>query len=965
MRRAKNYTAGVSRSPTGTSKQRRFTNKTTNKQKHAESSDTTQQTPESNNASTTPIQLVTSFALRTLQLEDIWFLKEGLPVLLFFHEESLPPRYSKKWLSIWRATLQSDFVPTVVCQGRRYKQLTGWVHANGDINQLTDANLTVPYKTIFAAMGEATQNTIRLKFPIMSPSSSNFVAPPTTDCLEEKLSWFEAFHFPQSVFLQADYHPERPWNATFKSVKDDSDDRLTLLHRLVQETPGDRFMLAELCSVWERFDTKTVLKNARDAMAQELNEKVEEATLRASKLYSPIIVKEVVEPFCKWVDTTLLQRIEDCFGRFNNIFEMFLSEYELRQIVSQFEKSLPNQFEAIMGYSGYTKKLESAAAEDREFLSLCYSLDTFFQFVVRARNHNNHLLVPFATVFAFAQYACGHSLMATQIPVWFGISVSKRTMERRVETWVDSYDARVRRSLRKVTFLMAVFDNLQDGRLLQFQQGQSAIYTRVTARFIMQMYLAKFPQSNAFLSDRPKLAYIEQDIPSPYQMPPFEVFQQSSLPQLIRSFATGNLNPTDGPAPPFDCTGTRVRFYLQIYMCCRELGTIKRFLSTKRRSIRQDMDYALQPYEFAYSNVRSSIAGAMNTLRRMERDASLFHLAGQFPSRVVREWRGEPPVAELLLLPVSILDETTKVGASGILLGFMVLHGLLTWDEDRGIYEPGLDWEEKWLFVVGDGLSIDRLFQFFDDLMAISDAKTSTFRAAYKQAMAITHVLHRVVPINGDLHVRFHMLDSIFRLFYGGLLQCVQHRLKWKRIDGNDVAQTYRQAHRLAVIVFEELDRLMIDAFLIRCFTQDRVDSFIDRGREEALATTIAKEYIQFLSRQVRESKDWLTVFSCNFLLIMRKYLMFHEAEQQGNSITMESIVIEFLPVFYIAKKSNSFNTQLRIIQLYYQRLPNYVLHQIRVNRTKRQKRGSTPSWNTKESALDQIMERIMPFLRQ
>ena len=528
MRRAKNYTAGVSRSPTGTSKQRRFTNKTTNKRKHAESSDTTQQTPESNNASTTPIQLVTSFALRTLLLEDIWFLKEGLPVLLFFHEESLPPRYSKKWLSIWRATLQSDFVPTVVCQGRPYKQLTGWVHANGDINRLTDANLTVPYKTIFAAMGEATQNTIRLKFPIMSPSSSNFVAPPTTDCLEEKLSWFEAFHFPQSVFLQADYHPERPWNATFKSVKDDSDDRLTLLHRLVQETPGDRFMLAELRSVWERFDTKTVLKNARDAMVQELNEKVKEATLRASKLYSPIIVKDVVEPFCKWVDTTLLQRIEDCFGRFNNIFEMFLSKYELRQIVSQFEKSLPNQFEAIMGYSGYTKKLESAAAEDREFLSLRYSLDTFFQFVVRARNHNNHLLVPFATVFAFAQYACGHSLMATQIPVWFGISVSKRTVERRVETWVDSYDARVRRSLRKVTFLMAVFDNLQDGRLLQFQQGQSAIYTRVTARFIMQMYSAKFPQSNAFLSDRPKLAYIEQDIPSPYQMPPFEVFQQSS-----------------------------------------------------------------------------------------------------------------------------------------------------------------------------------------------------------------------------------------------------------------------------------------------------------------------------------------------------------------------------------------------------------------------------------------------------
>ena len=144
------------------------------------------------------------------------------------------------------------------------------------------------------------------------------------------------------------------------------------------------------------------------------------------------------------------------------------------------------------------------------------------------------------------------------------------------------------------------------------------------------------------------------------------------------------------------------------------------------------------------------------------------------------------------MLPVSVLDETTKVGATGVVLDFMTLHGLLDWDENSNIYKPGASWQKKWLFVVGDGLSIDRIFQFFDDVMAITDSKTVSFRQAYRQAIALATVIHRVVPITGDLHVRFHMLESIYRLFYGGFLQCFQHRLKWKRLDPVDVSNSYR-----------------------------------------------------------------------------------------------------------------------------------------------------------------------------
>ena len=175
-----------------------------------------------------------------------------------------------------------------------------------------------------------------------------------------------------------------------------------------------------------------------------------------------------------------MRRLEDCFGRFNNVFEKFLSEYELRQFAKDFETMLPQQFNTLMGISGYTKKLEEELTENEQiFMRPRLTLDVFFQFVMKLRKTNNHRLVPFGMVFSLAQYACGHPLLATQIPVWLGISVSKRTMERRVEEWLSSYDQRTKLAIRRVTHLLCVFDNLQDGRKLQFQQGQSTIYVTI------------------------------------------------------------------------------------------------------------------------------------------------------------------------------------------------------------------------------------------------------------------------------------------------------------------------------------------------------------------------------------------------------------------------------------------------------------------------------------------------------
>ena len=832
MRKAKNFTRGGTRSPTGTHKQRRYHKA---KKRRLSADDAAPST----SSSTGPqnLQMVSSFAMRTMFVEDIWFLQEDQAIILFFNDDMLPPRYSKRWTKVWKDTQQCNYVPTDMFDGRSYKQLCGWVHNNKAAKKKICEDK--PYKALVEAMNETSQNGVYLKFPMFSPSNHNITSPPL-ECYEQLLSWFEIFTFPQSIFIQADYHPKRNWASIFSRLKEEGGDRLTLLHRIIQETPGDRYVLSELRHVWERLRLNAGVWKARDKFIG-VNLKLQEAEAKVAADPPPIIDPNLkpVQKFCKLLDETLWKRMEDCFGRFNHLFEKFLSQLEIRRLAVEFETMLPQQFNTLMAISGYNRKLELASPKNRDFLRARFTLDVLFQFIIRARKHNNHMLVPFGMLFAMAQYACGHPLLATQIPIWLGISVSKRTMERRIEPWLQSYDNRVKMALRNVTSLLCVFDNLQDGRRLQFQQGQSSVFTRVTARFVMSMYLSRYPTWVYSYLERPKLTYIQQAIPASYQMPALEVTKDSNLADVLRSVFLGTYpDDLEQEGNPFDCSGVRVRTHQQIIGWCRELRAIKRYMSTKRRK-GYKVDYTLQPPEFAINHARTTICEAMHHLRK-DRDSNVFQMAAEFQRRVIRTWRYLPPVAELLILPVSVLDETTKTGATGIILDFMVLHGLLEWDPRTAMYCHGSSWEDKWLFIVGNGLSIDRIFQFFDDNMAITDSSVSSYRAAYRQAMTISQVVHRVVPINGDLHVRFHMLDAIYRLFYGGFLQCMQVRLKWKRLNASDVSKSYRLAHRLAMLVFEEVDRIVLDIFVYRTVSEETVDGYLHHGQEEELAVFLA-----------------------------------------------------------------------------------------------------------------------------
>ena len=155
------------------------------------------------------------------------------------------------------------------------------------------------------------------------------------------------------------------------------------------------------------------------------------------------------------------------------------------------------------------------------------------------------------------------------------------------------------------------------------------------------------------------------------------------------------------------------------------------------------------------------------------------------------------------------------MGAVIVIWDFWIACGILIRDDDKGRFVCGQGYAEKWVFPVGDELSVRRVFEFFDDVLAVLNQKQSTYQSAYLQAMELVKLIPQVVPVGGDLHLRFHLLDAIYRLFYGGFLQPLQWILGWKHVNGKDVSKTFQKCDEMAGIVYDGVDRVMCDVFLV------------------------------------------------------------------------------------------------------------------------------------------------------
>jgi hypothetical protein len=94
---------------------------------------------------------------------------------------------------------------------------------------------------------------------------------------------------------------------------------------------------------------------------------------------------------------------------------------------------------------------------------------------------------------------------------------------------------------------------------------------------------------------------------------------------------------------------------------------------------------------------------------------------------------------------------------------------------------------------------------------------------------------------------------------------------------------------------------MMRDQFTIEfCNRLDfrSIDWVLYRDDPEKFCVRLAQEYPLFLQQRVESSNDWVQRYIANFLLAMRKYILFKQAERTGNSPVQEYITSAYFPIY-------------------------------------------------------------------
>ena len=154
---------------------------------------------------------------------------------------------------------------------------------------------------------------------------------------------------------------------------------------------------------------------------------------------------------------------------------------------------------------------------------------------------------------------------------------------------------------------------------------------------------------------------------------------------------------------PFNPTGESTKAYIVAVELATKLTEQHRLFSTKRNS-NHSKDYCFQPTKFASSALRSVVTAKLNSLRG---NSDVYRNAKEFQRKMTTAWCGDPDPARILHGKISVLDETTKQGASALLIQFMVQARLIERDEPTRRFRLCPNWKQQTLVVIGDGLSLD------------------------------------------------------------------------------------------------------------------------------------------------------------------------------------------------------------------------------------------------------------------
>jgi hypothetical protein len=281
-----------------------------------------------------------------------------------------------------------------------------------------------------------------------------------------------------------------------------------------------------------------------------------------------------------------------------------------------------------------------------------------------------------------------------------------------------------------------------------------------------------------------------------------------------------------------DYTGKRVKSYVDLVQLAFNLAAQRKHLS-----MGQDrLNYSFRPDKYKDNATFSRVSAVLN---RNRLEGKLYHAAARFQRNAVDQWRGERDPALLLMLRILKDDETTSIGASRVILKFALRTKLIVLSSEKTgpKFVLGPDWDKTWVAMVGDGLTGVR----FRQLVEAIDKKLHRFTDQYEQLLVFRQCLSRIVFSIGDLHgSSFHVLGPVYSLFYGGFLQVFKVAMGWKRIQHTKVEKTFEQCSLLALLVLEQCERQLLDAFVCTLSRGSKQELFECENDSESFAVRLA-----------------------------------------------------------------------------------------------------------------------------
>jgi hypothetical protein len=253
----------------------------------------------------------------------------------------------------------------------------------------------------------------------------------------------------------------------------------------------------------------------------------------------------------------------------------------------------------------------------------------FYSFMLLARMRNNKNFAWWGVVNACIRYGSYDSSSRSTDSVFFGHSVSQRTM---MEKTKELRELRLvlkksKKALSSLKVHIGVFDNSQKGTDLTVQRfGMSNMFCKVTTRIFIAVECEQTPTSFPanVVSEHAPLTYEQQAIPSPLGMPEFELVLGKPRSFAILSLATEHYL----PSMTVDFTGSRVAKYMELLEMAQELRHQKHCLSCP------DKCYAFQPILLQTANLNTVRA----VLSRNRSPDGIYALGKSFQYNTVVKW---------------------------------------------------------------------------------------------------------------------------------------------------------------------------------------------------------------------------------------------------------------------------------------------------------------------------------------